>query len=78
MYNVYLKIIQVINGYYAEFPTIVFFSPSGWTVIQQRINGTVDFYRGWKDYKNGFGDLRTEFWLGNEKIHQITNQGQYV
>ncbi|CAF3601716.1 unnamed protein product, partial [Rotaria sp. Silwood2] len=49
-----------------------------WTVIQHRINGTIDFYHGWNDYKNGFGDLRTEFWLGNEKIHLLTNQGKYM
>ena len=49
-----------------------------WTVIQRRLNGSVDFYRGWNDYKNGFGDLQSEFWLGNEKIHQLTNQGPYV
>ncbi len=49
-----------------------------WTVIQRRINGTIDFYREWNEYKNGFGDLQTEFWLGNEKIHQLTNQGQYL
>jgi len=24
----------------------------------------VDFYRGWNDYKNGFGNRREEFWLG--------------
>ncbi len=56
----------------------IFENNTGWTVIQRRLNGTVDFYRGWDDYKNGFGDLNTEFWLGNEKIHQLTNQGQYV
>ncbi len=50
----------------------------GWTIIQQRINGLVDFYRGWNDYENGFGDLQTEFWLGNKKIHQLTSQGQYM
>jgi hypothetical protein len=50
----------------------------GWTVLQRRSNGTIDFYRNWQDYRNGFGDLRTEFWLGNEKIHQLTNQGQYA
>ena len=50
----------------------------GWTIIQQRINGTIDFYRPWNDYKYGFGDLKTEFWLGNEKIHQLTNQRKYM
>lgn len=57
---------------------VCLFEIIGWTVIQRRINGTVDFYRGWNDYKNGFGDLLTEFWLGNEKIHQLTSQGQYM
>ncbi|CAF3960988.1 unnamed protein product [Rotaria sordida] len=56
----------------------IFENNIGWTVIQRRINGTIDFYRGWNDYKNGFGDLRTEFWLGNEKIHLLTNQGRYI
>lgn len=49
-----------------------------WTIIQRRFNGTIDFYRNWNNYKNGFGDLRSEFWLGNEKIHQLTNQGRYA
>ena len=44
----------------------------GWTVFHKRFNGFVGFYRGWDEYKNGFGDLRGEFWLGNEKIHQLT------
>ena len=49
----------------------------GWTVIQQRSNGSVNFYRGWNEYRNGFGDLQTEFWLGNEQIYQLTNQDRY-
>ncbi|XP_060610691.2 fibrinogen-like protein 1 [Anolis sagrei] len=49
----------------------------GWTVIQRRLDGTVDFNRTWNEYKDGFGDLNGEFWMGNENIHKITNQGDY-
>ena len=33
-------------------------------VIQRRIDGQTDFYRGWSEYEIGFGDLTKEFWLG--------------
>lgn len=29
------------------------------------MDGTVDFHKTWKDYEIGFGDLKSEFWLGN-------------
>ncbi|CAG2247465.1 unnamed protein product [Mytilus edulis] len=37
----------------------------GWTVIQNRTNDYIGFYRDWDAYKDGFGDLKTDFWLGN-------------
>ncbi|XP_067844527.1 fibrinogen-like protein 1 [Heptranchias perlo] len=49
----------------------------GWTMVQQRIDGSTDFNRGWKEYKEGFGELSREFWLGNDHIHDITSQGDY-
>ncbi|XP_054461102.1 fibrinogen gamma chain [Anoplopoma fimbria] len=48
----------------------------GFTVIQRRRDGSVDFNKDWNQYKNGFGylspDDTTEFWLGNEKMHHLT------
>uniref|UniRef100_A0A914CWB8 Fibrinogen C-terminal domain-containing protein n=1 Tax=Acrobeloides nanus TaxID=290746 RepID=A0A914CWB8_9BILA len=49
----------------------------GWTVIQQRVNGAVSFWdQTWQAYKNGFGvaGAATEFWAGNDLIHQLTTQ----
>ncbi|KAG2465317.1 ANGP1 protein, partial [Polypterus senegalus] len=49
----------------------------GWTVIQHREDGSVDFHRIWKEYKMGFGSLSAEHWLGNEFVFLLTNQREY-
>ena len=41
------------------------------------MNGWVDFERGWDEYRNGFGFLTGEFWLGLDIIHHISIQGPY-
>ncbi|XP_014385193.1 PREDICTED: ficolin-2 [Myotis brandtii] len=46
-------------------------------VIQRRVDGSVDFYRDWADYQQGFGSQLGEFWLGNDHIHDLTAQGTY-
>ncbi|EDV57697.1 ficolin-1 [Drosophila erecta] len=45
----------------------------GWTIILRRTDGSEDFYRGWADYKAGFGQLSNEFFLGLDKINALTN-----
>jgi len=46
----------------------------GWTVIQRRVDDTVDFYRDWIEYERGFGDPNGNFWLGLKSIHLLTLQ----
>uniref|UniRef100_A0A182MQ20 Fibrinogen C-terminal domain-containing protein n=1 Tax=Anopheles culicifacies TaxID=139723 RepID=A0A182MQ20_9DIPT len=49
---------------------------AGWIVVQNRFNGSESFYRGWKDYEHGFGNLDGEFWLGLERISSLVNNGR--
>ncbi|XP_034336789.1 microfibril-associated glycoprotein 4 [Magallana gigas] len=46
----------------------------GWTVIQRRVNGSVNFNNNWTEYKNGFGFADHEYWIGNDMLHRLTSQ----
>ncbi|KAL4618128.1 fibrinogen beta chain [Arapaima gigas] len=58
----------------------------GWVMIQNRQDGSVDFGRRWDDYRSGFGNIASanekgfcqkpgEYWLGNDRISQLTKMG---
>ncbi|XP_033944260.1 angiopoietin-related protein 6 isoform X1 [Pseudochaenichthys georgianus] len=49
----------------------------GWTVIQRRQDGSVNFFRTWEQYKQGFGNLDGEYWLGLEHLYWLTKQAKY-
>uniref|UniRef100_A0A7N8XJT3 Fibrinogen beta chain n=1 Tax=Mastacembelus armatus TaxID=205130 RepID=A0A7N8XJT3_9TELE len=58
----------------------------GWLLIQNRLDGSVDFGRRWDEYRRGFGNTAFdtgkgycntpgEHWLGNDRISQLTKTG---
>ncbi|GFS39459.1 protein scabrous [Trichonephila inaurata madagascariensis] len=51
-------------------------TPDGgpWMMVQKRFNGSESFFRDWTEYKNGFGQLSSEFWIGNEALHLLTDK----
>ncbi|XP_073828563.1 microfibril-associated glycoprotein 4-like [Musca autumnalis] len=58
---------EVNNG-----PTLSI-NTNNWTTILRRIDGSVDFYRNWTDYKAGFGNPpQGEFFIGLQKLHELT------
>lgn len=50
----------------------------GWTLVQQREDGSVNFNRTWKEYLNGFGQIdkqgKGEIWIGNKFLHLLTQK----
>ena len=44
--------------------------------IQRRLSlNSIDFWsKTWDEYKNGFGNVHGEYWLGNDDIHALTSQ----
>lgn len=44
-----------------------------WIVVQNRIDGNINFFKSWNEYKEGFGNIAGDFWMGLEKIYELTS-----
>ena len=44
----------------------------GYTVIQRRMDGSVNFEQKYSVYRRGFGFLNGEYWIGLDRINQLT------
>ncbi|XP_071804826.1 microfibril-associated glycoprotein 4-like [Asterias amurensis] len=67
--------ITIVKGLqvYCDLETV----GGGWIVFQSRQDGSVGFNRTWAEYQSGFGDLHTEFWLGNDALRDLTSTGTW-
>ncbi|KAM4524348.1 microfibril-associated glycoprotein 4-like isoform 2-T2 [Odontesthes bonariensis] len=41
------------------------------------MDGSVNFYRPWDQYKTGFGNAAGEYWLGLESLFHLTQRKKY-
>ena len=44
----------------------------GWTMLQRRFDGSVNFNHNWTTCEKGFGNLTGEHWLGLINMHRLT------
>ncbi|XP_046376670.1 fibrinogen-like protein 1 isoform X1 [Haliotis rufescens] len=49
----------------------------GRTMFLRQKAGNENFNRSWKDYKQGFGDVTGDHWLGNDYIHYISSSRKH-
>ena len=41
-------------------------------------NSFTYFDKGWESYKQGFGDIGSDYWIGLETLHEATSQATWI
>ncbi|XP_048770459.2 fibroleukin-like [Ostrea edulis] len=67
-----IRVDSEVKSVYCDMST----KGGGWTAIQRRQDGSTDFNRTWSEYKQGFGDPSTNYWIGNDAIHALAEEKQ--
>lgn len=75
-YSVTYSIVNLTVPTFAGSTPVI--SINKWMVFLHRFDGSVNFVRNWTEYRAGFGNpLTGEYWLGLEKIRQLTFSAAY-
>jgi hypothetical protein len=57
-------------------PSLNVISLFGWIIVHQKF-GFNNWSRPWVDYRNGFGSIDSDFWMGLERLYLLTGSGGY-
>nr|BAN92382.1 self-incompatibility-linked fibrinogen-like protein-A [Ciona intestinalis] len=74
VYPIWLQQLYKLTYVFCDMDVQAVSNKTGWITIQKRVNGAINFDRGWQNYVDGFGNVRGEYWIGLENIHALSNQ----
>jgi len=43
----------------------------------RRRSPVFNFNRGWSEYVSGFGEEKSDYWMGLDRLHVLTSTGAY-
>nr|NP_001121580.1 self-incompatibility-linked fibrinogen-like protein-A precursor [Ciona intestinalis]BAG15916.1 self-incompatibility-linked fibrinogen-like protein-A [Ciona intestinalis]BAG15918.1 self-incompatibility-linked fibrinogen-like protein-A [Ciona intestinalis]BAN92389.1 self-incompatibility-linked fibrinogen-like protein-A [Ciona intestinalis] len=73
-YAIWINRLYKFTEVFCDMDVQALSNKTGWITIQKRINGEINFNRGWQNYVDGFGNVHEEHWVGLENIHALTYQ----
>uniref|UniRef100_H2XYC1 Fibrinogen C-terminal domain-containing protein n=1 Tax=Ciona intestinalis TaxID=7719 RepID=H2XYC1_CIOIN len=74
VYPIWIYQLYKFTHVYCDMDVQAVGDKNGWITIQKRVNGAINFDRGWQNYVDGFGNVYGEYWIGLEHIHALTYQ----